>query len=52
MTIAAREEHILRIRSQGIHPDLSEKLSKDRDPEVRKVVAGNPLTPTEILLEL
>jgi putative transposase len=28
MTIAAREEQILRIRSQGIHPDLSEQLSE------------------------
>jgi putative transposase len=28
MTIAAREEQILRVRAQGIHPDLSEKLSE------------------------
>jgi putative transposase len=28
MTIVTREEQILRIRSQGIHPDLSDKLSE------------------------
>jgi putative transposase len=38
MTILEREEQILRIRSQGIHPDLSEKLSETLRTTVISVV--------------
>lgn len=40
MTTLEKEEQILRIRSQGIHPDLSEKLSQTLRTTVITAVKG------------